>query len=125
MSRGMVDSDRIVALLLQDAIPTLGERARAEADLLVANYKDLARHWMKAGRSLAEVQRSFEGAVVEGLQQTAHDLFWDTTWPTCFVHRRHPLWYDANRQAWCCAEDRSLVVPLGELTRYRSSGDRR
>ena len=121
MSQGTVDSVRIVGLLLQDAVPTLGERARTEVLRLVANYQELARMWMEAGETLAEAQRSFDRSVVDGLQQTAHDLFWDTTWPACPRHSHHPLWYDEDQQAWCCQRDGAALAPLGGLTGLRSS----
>jgi hypothetical protein len=115
MSQDTLDSHRIVGLLLQDAVPTLGERARTEVLRLAANYKELARDWMRHGDSLSEAQRSFDRSVVDGLQQTAHDLFWDTTWPACPRHLRHPLWYDEGQQAWFCQQDGAVVAPLGGL----------
>jgi hypothetical protein len=119
MSHGALDSVRIVGLLLQDAVPTLGERARAEVLRLAANYEELARQWMEAGDSLAEAQRSFDRSVVDGLQQSAHDLFWDATWPTCPRHPRHPLWFDEDRQAWCCQQDGVAIAALGGLARLQ------
>ena len=91
MSHDTLDTDRVVRLLLQDALPTLGERARVEALRLAAIYRELAQGRIRDGESLAEAQRSFERSVVDGLQQTAHDLSWDTIWPACPLHRRHPV----------------------------------
>ena len=119
MSQGKLDSDRVVRLLIRDAVPTLGEPARAEALRLAANYEELARDWMRAGDSLAEAQRSFDQFVVDNLQQAAHDLFWDTTWPACPRHPNHPLWYDQERDAWCCRQDGSTVALLGRLADLR------
>ena len=115
MTQGKLDTDRVVRLLLRDALPTLGERARAEVLRLAVNYEELAREWMRGGRSLAEAQRSFDMYVVEGLQEAAHDLFWDTTWPACPRHPQHPLWYAEDRDAWCCRQDGSTAAPLGGL----------
>ena len=115
MSQSKLETHRVVTLLLQDALPTLGERARGEVLRLAANYGDLAEVWMDNGQSLEEAQRSLECAVVDGLQEAAHDLFWDTTWPACPRHVRHPLWYDDARQAWCCQQDPTIVAPLGRL----------
>jgi len=120
----MVDTERIVSLLLKDAVATLGERARSEVLSLAANYEELARERMEAGDSLAEAQRSFDRSVVDGLQQTAHDLFWATTWPACPRHPHHPLWYDENRQTWHCQQDPSVVAPLGGLAGLRASASR-
>ena len=115
MSQGNVDTQRVVQLLLRDAIPTLGERARAEVLRLATNYEELALEWIRNGESLAEAQRSFDRSVVDGLQEVAHDLFWDTTWPTCPRHTGHPLGFDEQRAAWFCPRDGSKIAPLGEL----------
>ena len=115
MSRSVVDTARIVQLLLHDALPTLGERARAEVLRLAASYEALAREWMDNGESLPDAQRAFESAVVNGLQEAAHDLFWDTMWPACPLHARHPLWYDESQQVWHCKEDAAVTTPLGRL----------
>jgi hypothetical protein len=120
MSRDMIDTDRITSLLLADAVPSLGERARAEVRQLVANYEQHAQQWMEAGASVVDAQHSFNQYVVDGLQQKAHDLFWDTRWPACPRHPQHPLWYDEDRQAWCCQRDRVALAPLGGLTDLRS-----
>jgi hypothetical protein len=112
----MLDTDTITQLLLQDAIPTLGDRARDEVLRLSDNYQELALEWIENGDSIAEAQLSVERSIVEGLQQTAHDAFWDTTWPACPRHRRHPLWYDEKRRAWCCHQDAAVIAPLGGLT---------
>jgi hypothetical protein len=115
-----LDTERAVQLLLQDAVSTLGEQARVEVRRLAAIYADLAADWILSGDSVAEAQRSFDRSVVDGLQQTAHDLFWDTTWPTCPRHLRHPLWYDVDKDAWCCEQDSLVVAPLGGLARLSS-----
>jgi hypothetical protein len=115
MSQDGFDTDRVVQLLLRDAIPTLGERARTEVRRLVDNYRELAREWVREGEASADAQRSFDRSVVDGLQQTGHDLFWDTTWPACPRHNNHPLWFDEDRDAWCCQRDGSAIAPLGEL----------
>jgi hypothetical protein len=119
MSQGRVDTERVVQLLLRDAIPTLGERARTEALRLATDYAELAQEWIRNGESLAEAQRSFDRSVVDGLQEAAHDRSWDTTWPTCPRHANHPLWFDEDHAAWYCQRDRSRIAPLGELARLR------
>jgi hypothetical protein len=119
MSQSKLDTSLVVRLLLQDSVPTLGERARAEVLRLAANYETLAREWLEGGQPLDDAQRSFDRAVIDGLQQAAHDLFWDTTWPACPLHRRHPLWYDETREAWRCAQDPAVVAPLGSLADLR------
>ena len=83
MSQSKLDTNRVVRLLLQDSVPTLGERARAEVLRLAASYKALAQEWIDDGLSVADAQRSIDQYFVDALQQTAHDLFWDTTWPAC------------------------------------------
>ena len=115
MSQSKLDTNRVVQVLLDDALPTLGERARAEVLQLANNYEQLAREWIEGGQSVEEAQRSFEAAVVDGLQETAHDLYWDTTWPVCPRHAHHPLWYDSARQVWHCEQDPTVIAPLGRL----------
>jgi hypothetical protein len=119
MAQSTPRSSRIVRLLLQDALPTLGERARSEVLRLVVNYEELAQEWMSTGESPVEARRSVDRSVVDGLQQTAHDLFWDTTWPACPRHPQHPLWYDEDREAWCCRQDGVAVAPLGGLAQVQ------
>jgi hypothetical protein len=115
MSQSKLNTTRVVELLLHDALPALGERARAEVLRLAANYEQLAHEWIESGQSVEEAQRSFESAVVDGLQQAAHDLCWDSTWPACPRHGRHPLWYDEARQVWFCKHDATVIAPLGRL----------
>ena len=115
MSQSKLDTTRVVQLLLHDALPTLGERARAEVLQLVANYEQRAQEWIESGQSVEAAQRGFEAAIVDGLQEAAHDLYWDTTWPVCPRHAHHPLWYDESRQVWYCKQDSSVIAPLGHL----------
>ena len=119
MSHTELDTDRAVRLLMADAVATLGERARAEVLAAAANVEESARLWMEQGDSVAEVQRSFDREVVDHFQQDVHDTHWDTTWPTCPRHPKHPLWYDEDRHAWCCRQDGSTVAPLGALASLR------
>src|SRR5437763_12501748 len=119
MSQVTLDTAHVIEPLLRDAVPTLGERARAEVLRLVAIYEELARDWLVAGDSLADAQRAFDRSVVDGVQQTAHDLFWDTTWPACPRHPQHPLWYDEDRQAWCCQQDGVAIAALGDLAQHQ------
>jgi hypothetical protein len=130
MSRDTLDTDRIVQLLLRDAIATLGEGARAEVLSVAANFAEIARSQMPprdaspdweaaAGVSLAEAQRFFDLAVVDNFQQDVQDSFWDTTWPACPRHPNHPLSYSGDREAWCCPRDGSAVAPLGGLAGLR------
>lgn len=90
-------------------------RASVEARRLAANYAELAQEWMRSGESLEEAQRNFDRSVVDGLQEAAHDFFWDTTWPACPLHPNHPLWYSEDRGAWCCPRDGAALAPLGGL----------
>jgi len=115
MSQSKLDTNRVARLLLQDSVPTLGERAAAEVIRLAANYEALAREWIDDGLSIADAQRSVDQYFVDALQQTAHDLFWDTTWPACPLHPRHPLWYEVNSDAWWCHQDQQAIAPLGAL----------
>ncbi len=49
-----LDTTRVARLLLQDSVPTLGERAVAEVNRLAANSEALAREWIDGGLSVAD-----------------------------------------------------------------------
>lgn len=116
MSQGTLDTERIVRLLLADAIATLGERARADVLAVAENMdENNAQVWLAHGNSLAEVQADFDRGVVENFQQNVHDSHWDTTWPACPRHRNHPLWYREDQHSWCCPRDGLALAPLGRL----------
>lgn len=115
MSSSSLHTETVVRLLLQDVEPTLGARGRAEVLRLAEQYSALAEEWIHDGESTTVAQRSLERSVVDGVQQTAHDLFWDTTWPACPRHGRHPLWYDEDQRAWCCYQDGVAIAALGSL----------
>jgi len=121
MSQTTLDTERIVRLLLADAVATLGERARVSVLAVAANKENMARMWLADGGSLAQVQADFDREVVDLLQQDVHDEHWDTTWPTCPRHPNHPLWYDEAREAWYCRQDGAALAPLGALANLRSS----
>jgi hypothetical protein len=120
MSQATLDTERIVRLLLADAMATLGEHARAEVLAVAASLGENAHLHIEHGDTLAEAQRFFDREVVDRFQQSVHDLYWDTTWPACPRHPKHPLWYDEERKAWCCQQDGSAIAPLGGLTGLRS-----
>jgi len=52
MSQTTLDTERIVRLLLADAVATLGERARVSVLAVAANKENMARMWPRpsAGR---------------------------------------------------------------------------
>lgn len=125
MSPDTLDT-RVVQLLLQDAIATLGESARTPALLLAEHFVDNAHQQMQPveardgwpasdGVSLAEAQRFFDRELVDHFQQDVHDSFWDTTWPACPRHPNHPLWYREEQMAWCCPRDGAVIAALGNL----------
>jgi hypothetical protein len=116
MSQRTLDTQRIVRLLLADAVATLGESVRPHVLAVAANMENNnARVWLAQGMKLAQVQAHFDREVVDLFQQHVHDEHWDTTWPTCPLHPKHPLWYDADREAWYCPRDRTPLAPLGGL----------
>lgn len=91
---------RTAALLARDVAATLGaahvaEVTTEEAALRVEDYADR------------------DTMLVERVQQTFHDLFIDTAWPSCPRHPNHPLWYRDG--AWWCEADEVAVARLGEL----------
>jgi hypothetical protein len=60
---------------------------------------------------------SFAVKLAEDVQQQLHDTFVDTTWPTCPLHPRHPLWLDdeRSRAVWRCTKSGVDIAPLGSL----------
>jgi hypothetical protein len=120
MSQSTLDTERIVHLLIADAVATLGERARIEVRSVATNMEANARVWLELGDSLATVQRDFNREVVDHFQQDVHDDHWDTTWPACPRHPNHPLWYDDGREAWYCSRDGEALARLGDLASLRS-----
>lgn len=131
MAQITLDTDRIVRLLLRDAVATLGPRSHAEVLAVAANVEETARiqmepteagqYWKASeGVTLAEAQRFFDREVVEHFQQNVLDQHWDTTWPTCPRHSNHPLWYSEERGAWCCPRDGAPMAPLGGLAAIRA-----
>ena len=119
MSHGMLNTERIVRLLTEDAVRTLGERARTEVRSVATNMEENARVWLEQGDNLAAVQRDFNREVVDHFQQDVHDDHWDTTWPACPRHPNHPLWYDDRREAWYCPRNGEALARLGELASLR------
>ena len=75
------------------------------------------RHRALVARAAAKVQLLDPpidpAKVVDDVQQDIHDLFIDTTWPSCPRHGRHPLWY--REGAWWCKQDSVLIADLGAL----------
>ena len=115
MSQSTLDTERVARLLIADASATLGEWSRAAVLAAAANMKENACLWLEHGESVPNVQRNFDRELVDHFQQDVHDEQWDTTWPACPLHPNHPLWYDESRQAWCCQQDGTALVQLGEL----------
>jgi hypothetical protein len=120
------DSDRVVRLLLADAVGSLGEPARAEVLAVAAGLAQVAREQMRPvpagdywgpqeGASVADAQRFYDREVVHHFQQAVHDLRLDTTWPACPRHPNHPLEYREHHGAWCCPRDGVPVAALGSL----------
>ena len=130
MSQGTLDTERIVRLLLADAVATLGAWTGAEVLAVAAGVAQNALDQMQPveasadwdaseGRSLEEAQAFFDQVVVDRFQQDVHDEHWDTAWPACPRHPNHPLWYDASREAWCCQREGAVLAPLSGLATFR------
>ena len=93
--------NRLILLLEQDVVATLGEQ-----------YRHVVR---EAVEYLEYPGAGYDEKVVESVQQQFHDLFIDTTWPACPLHHRHPLWYHADG-SWWCEQDRVALCKLGDLS---------
>lgn len=96
------DVARLIAVLSQDVEATLGPGHEARVRRVATHIRDLR----------SNVDEYIE-KVVEDVQQELHDLFIDTTWPACPLHRRHPLWLHDGH--WTCTESQVPVAPLGQL----------
>ena len=96
--------DRLIPLLENDVVSTLGES-----------------HHRVVRERAADLDGFYEGAaydekLVEDVQQQFHDTFVDTTWPAWPRHGRHPLWH--HDDGWCwCEQDRVALCRLGDLAR--------
>jgi hypothetical protein len=98
--------EQLIRRLTNDLLATIGLAFEAEVRrnaLLAATYIDELTH--------------FEMAVVDEVQQFIHDERLDTTWPTCPLHGRHPLWIRmaAGGLGWHCDQDHREIAKLGEL----------
>ena len=90
----------LLARLERDIARTVGDRHRT----LVA----------RAAARMQSLDPPIDPAkVVDDVQQDIHDLFIDTTWPSCPRHGRHPLWY--REGAWWCEQDSVAIADLGAL----------
>src|SRR5690242_389985 len=97
------DAARVAQLLCDDVAATIGPEHETEIRRLATE-----------SRQFYDAYDDYLDKVVEEVQQYIHDCFIDTTWPTCPIHGRHPLWL-SNRN-WMCAQDRVVIARIGALT---------
>ena len=95
------DEARMVRLLTQDLRATVGAGFER---FVIADAARLAL--------FHETLVSYEQWVVDGVQQRLHDEFVDTTWPSCPLHKNHPLWYS---EGWWRCPQAGAIARLGEL----------
>ena len=103
------DEADIIRLLGEDVLATRGGR-----------FADDIRAHAARIREFHDDRALYFDMVVQDVQQDFHDLFIDTTWPTCPFHRRHPLWYHDG--FWVCEQSGTRVAPLGGLAQVPKSG---
>lgn len=99
-----------VARIAHDLMVTLGWDQRRATALAEPVAEDICGWWQRdAG--------SFAVKVAGDVQQQLHDTLIDTTWPTCPLHPRHPLWLDdqRDRPVWRCTTAGVDVASLGAL----------
>ena len=96
------DAARVVALLTQDVVATLGPRH-------VAIVTAAAMHI----RQFYDDYDDYLQRVIDEVQQEVHDCFIDTAWPACPRHPNHPLWLRDG--SWRCEQDGDAIAKLGEL----------
>lgn len=65
MSRSGLDTDRIVCLLVADAVATLGAQARDDVLAVAESMEEIAQLWLEQGDSAAQAQRAFDREVVD------------------------------------------------------------
>lgn len=106
------DEARVVRLLRQDVIATLGP-----------GYERSIQRAATDARALRDEPDDYVAKVVEDVQQEFHDLFIDTTWPACPYHANHPLWLHDGQ--WVCELAQRPVAPLGDLGRSAAPGGTR
>ncbi len=98
------DEARVVRLLAQDIVATLGP-----------GHENLVRHAAAHARTLRNEPAAYVAKVVEDVQQELHDRFIDTTWPACPMHANHPLWL--RDEQWVCESAATTIAALGSLGR--------
>jgi len=96
------DERRTIELLEADVRATLG-----------VGHETVIHDNARRLRQFIDEPEQYVNRVVEDTQQDFHDVFIDTTWPTCPLHKRHPLWF--HEGGWWCEEDQVLIAKLGEL----------
>lgn len=102
------DIAEVVGLFSADVARTLGGRV---GERVVSDRAEVLREFI-------DEPAWFSQKLVEDVQQEIHDLHVDTTWPTCPIHRRHPLWLDEGPTGpwhWRCAETGRSFGELGSL----------
>ena len=102
--------ERLLKLLVRDIEVTLGQSGLQQALAVILNE-----------RALGNVREEYPEELVSSLQTYIHDMFIDTTWPTCPKHPSHPLWFGRD-DSWWCTRDNERVAALGELSVGRPTG---
>ena len=94
--------EHVIRLLRRDVLATVGpdhDREVRRLAAMVLEYRDSADAADK---------------IVEDVQQYLLDTFVDTTWPACFRHPNHPMWFRPDGW-WWCEQDEVPLVRLGQL----------
>jgi hypothetical protein len=105
-----LDYEQIVRMIQDDVESTLGPKYGGMVRRLGADMLDLFNENADDERWNLEY---FTERLVEDVQQYIHDSFFDTTWPRCPEHERHPLWLE-NKQ-WTCEDSGKPHATLGSL----------
>ena len=96
------EADRVLRLLQDDLVATVGRGQESVVEEAVARI-----------RMFTDNPIDFEQRVVDDVQQSLHDTFVDTSWPSCPDHPNHPLWYSDGW--WRCERSGRRTAPLGRL----------
>jgi len=95
------DEERVTTIVTQDVLATVGP-----------GFENIVVEEGARVRLVAETVPDYEQRVIDDVQQRLHDEFVDSTWPTCPLHRNHPLWYS---DGWWRCPRAGAIARLGEL----------
>lgn len=101
---------RLIPLLENDVVATLGERYRHMVRLAV--------------QDLYYEGPDYDERIVDAVQEEFIETRIDITWPACPRHGLHPLFHHEDGW-WWCEQDRARLCKLGHLSTLPRPSERR